>query len=732
MVFDYDEAGKILSNLFFVGVEYRNKKGELVSGVIFMPTRDELAKIESFNDYQINGIIHGIITEKAKFDIENKAMEIYGTRINLTWKGLLALMTRFGREKEARKAATDKLRPVIEKAGFKISAEDIFDVILTPTEKVLNEYFWDLEITDLKVRTMMDLSEYKMLFRLIAKTRNARYEFKDSGSMDKVDDILSRLMYTASYHIRKLDSILGHIGNLARDRGYNVVADTPYLNEIYRIILEKTHAEAGIRITLTGQKTEKEVENRVQVSVVADKGRLRIPVDVVARRLADADVTKGEVSVYGKTISYNSTYSLEEAEDALLQAEKVAEVIREIIEEYKALKEERRKEVTLTTESIVALYLAKEIGLSPVNVEALIGRQEGILYTTVARVLKKLDPEAYGEIKKRAEFWGDRSVIKSRRYDVLRVLTEKGYVTLTKKGDVLINGKEMTKLLMSVGFPFTAAKDLETSVFGEILRWSEVYTDEKLDKEGYYTPEFVSKMIQVGARVPLEAAMKVWDDIPGPLKLYYLIENTRAIEEIIRNPEFRAKTKPFHGILVEKILKQGNVGLATALAAVTDPSIVGTDKYEVVAISDSYAVDLGKHLVVLYARTGDGDTYFLVADKDKKKGILVKADNMAEAVELAEMQWSEVLEELDFLRRLSKSEKSVRVEEIEFWWLRGYKIPMVLLFRDLRVPEDIPHDMVLGSVAIPAFKGISKVVMQAVEERKREEERIRRGLEEYA
>ena len=743
---DYDKAVEKLVKYLPIRVMY-TRGSRTVHGYALNPTPKERERIKEYDKQHVDVILWSIARAVTRLDFERNTAKLYGLEIPLTEKGVYLLAKALDRWDEALKYVRERAKELIkywvwyDKLEKVTDASDGIQLKIKPEEfeKAVTSHAGKGEPGVFKVNNVtIDVSlDADLTYRLSITVRGENIAFYKEKWYDKdfrrtLVESLGSLLYDAIDYTVKYAPLVAHTKKLATLYGYNVKESYGYYMP-FSLRLEKTHKNANIRLVL--DMPEKIKEARAVLTVAVDKGLRRINAGAVREYLSRRGINEGNIDVYGKTIRYTLEYQIDDLEEALVAGEKVAEALTDFLVEYERKLKTIKVATPIDTEAYVALYLAKNLAGMSLNIEELIGRPEGVVYSTVARVLRNLDPKIINELKRESWYWGDRGYLRNG-YRVAKYLFKYGYVTVDKEGNVLVNGKNVVELLEKANLPAPIGVQVESSILTAYLDYlhDKAYASRKsltdiLREMGYVTPEFVSKLISLDRLPSLDLLLDEYESKP----IWWHLDDARKIllvqsgvyyklEEILNNDRLIELFKPYKELIIRQASKSDEVLLLRSILAF-DPGVIGVaGDVKLHEEAKMLAIDAGDYLVVPYRveePKADADKWFLVFRKQDKLGIMVKAKTVSEAVEHAPQAFSDARRELAGIKKAWGDKVKLTKEQY-----RGSGYSLVWLYVEHVTSLDIPHERYGPFIRVVATPGLKQVLDSELERLTRKEEEL--------
>jgi hypothetical protein len=659
-----DEYGKILIKYVPLPVRYVGRK-EIKDGYAIFPSEKEIEKITEIDSHPVSTVLTEVVNKHIKFNDEEQSVELFGEKFSLDTEKYITLLDRLGRTDEKEKFIEKKVRDVIGE-GYEVRADIFGEVtIKLNSSKVKTELAKNL-LNDMTIRMRGSLTSDKWSVTVNHPLLNFKYT--TNGTYEELPEIIDKVYEEIG---RKLDNYMGHIAEIVSFtksiEGELDVEPVEYYyygegNPSYRI-RTKDGFEMHVTVTDKGK--------RIFMRYSVDVGRRKLTDDIFKKLLYGIPGLK-EYRVYksGRTV----TISLEpENQDLLLSYVIGKEVVgrtRKLLEAYDQYKE-TVKEVTgkLSPEHYMALYLVRHVLLRSFDAQLLTGRDEAVLYSAVGRIVRKLSPDEYRELKEYYAYERASPLVAGANR-VFEILVKKGYITLDMSGEVLLNRKEFIKLLKDLGVPHHEAVEVNDELAGEYLR--------RLDYEGrgqefLKSPEIIKIAIErTYIDVPLEYLVKeyygrpVWKLLDSNTRSLWIEKKARPeyLYRILTNEEYK---KIFDEELdqIKKKLIEMNWNLGTKYLAKYEPNIIsGTGNVKLIETDKMIGIDGGDFILQVTGvkeLSSDSEKRFIVFHKKEGIGFPLKAITVEDAVSKARKLYPQLKSEIEELKKLEMERPEVRL-----------------------------------------------------------------------
>jgi len=650
-----------LAEYFPVAVNYRADV-HTHEGYLFLPAGDEPARVESYLGHEeiLEELLKRAVKGMGLYDASNYAITIGGRTYKFDEVSFVRVLDMLGLWSEARRIIARRLAESVADVGGAKHAppEDPYVVLRGGPQDFgvdMPEGYRDV-VFEFKVETAV--YKYPMV-EVEFSARGGRLGLglrREAGSPGAVKDVIAGILREVKAKVEAWKPAIDPIIEAAKGRGYEV---SPGEEETPVYMLRKGDISVLVRVKDGGRAV-------YHFSISKEIGRR----DISEYEIKAADEAYGhlisDVSVYGgRARVYGRVEGARSPEEVFIAVESISRSIDGLIRRYDEAKAGAKARVPkASTEMAVALHLLR---LWPyhVNPDEVIGRDWGFIYTSVGRLLKRLDPEAFKRLKKRGELFR-KPYMEEWPRDVARVLVEKGYVRLTPEGEVVVGGSTLRELLRSTGyFKEDVVEGLNFRVAARIaeLLMPEGPTPDAYEKLGLATPQAVKVLIFGGGGelVPPEVlawrfgGKTLWEQLePGPKK-YYVAHYADAHQLYRMLTVYRDTFGDVSELALKTLVKRSR-SLATKYLAENAPHLIASGKPELYETDDGFAGVKVGGFVAQVAAIGvlepGARKVFAVYHVERKVGFLVPARTVEEAVAKAEAAYPKFMEEFKKLMEM--------------------------------------------------------------------------------
>jgi len=620
------------------------ENGKLHEGYLYIPTKEDLSKIKRmilderlFERMLEEIIVAGIDTKKASITIGNRTYKFDD-------ESFVNILTKFALDEIARGYLSEKVREVTN--DIKQEAETNITEIVKNLEKYkdthisvefdIHNWIFPAVFMNFKIlNERMNITVTKML-----NTKNLKED-----AIKSIQQVKQRII-----------NIIPHIEtffDIATKKGYQIEVGKTSLtfSESMRQVywLRKNNTTLFINLFEDGN-VEVEYSYKYNTSEIKKK----IPIEQLEKQIEehiyktlntkptiryDRDTKTIEISALLKT-------NINDLSNVLDKLESINNI---------EIKPDRK---TIPEELIVASYLIKFVDEYYPN--TVLNITDGEIVTGIKKIVKKIDPELYEDIRKGRIYGILHSV------HILRALAEKRYISLTPEGDIVIKGKTLKEILQSTGNTTpTEINSINRGVFNVLFTW--IFEGRKLTYEEIkdiipITPTTVSMLMERYVVHPSLLAAEyngkpIWEQLDKSLKEEYifrvLIDSEKLYDILTKYNEL------FPDIVNEGIQRLVEIDpqLGTKYLALYRPELI--TKQEVIPYKDgdffgilknNFAVEVLK----ITSLNPDSEKIFAVYRIDKRIGIPIKARTVEEAVSKIQPIYDNIIKEIENLRKLDK------------------------------------------------------------------------------
>ena len=394
------------------------------------------------------------------------------------------------------------------------------------------------------------------------------------------------------------------------------------------------------------------------------------------------------IKISGKTLTVTINLDPHNLKGELKNVEEVARGLRESIDTIIAERKKVQEKVGISTETAVAIFFYNTFSTSEIDFEKVTGRPERTMYSIIAKLYSRLEPDSYKGIK------NDKySSIKDSKYSISYSLIEHEYITVGDNGDVLVNGKKASKLFESLGFIPTVAESMESEMLAKIVDATNGKILLKLASNGRLPEKVIRAALNRNVLTYTDIlvqevgkGMRLWNLIPDRMKHEVISKMpTYQLRKILLNEDFRTIFSDSIDAIIETVLEDLEPNLSTYVIYMYHPKAIGIPRNaKLFQSGDFIGIKTGSHIVqVITDKVPDPTSVkkFVVYREDKKIGMPIRARNIFEAVSVAIEKYDEYLSEIEKIKGLDKrvlSEKGIYYVERKPADGEEYRIPTLL------------------------------------------------------
>jgi len=637
------------------------ENGKLHEGYLYIPTKEDLSKIKRmilderlFERMLEEIIVAGIDTKKASITIGNRTYKFND-------ESFINILIKFDLDEIARGYLSEKVREVINDIKQELEKLiNITEVVKSPEKykdtKISIEFDthnWIFPAVFMKFKILnerMNITVTKML-----NTKNLKED-----AIQSIQQVKQRIV-----------NIIPHIEtffDIATKKGYQIeVGDTSlafsesmrqtyWLRKNNTTLLINLFEDGNVEVEYSYKYNTSEIKKNIPIEQLKEQieGHIFKTLNAVPDVRYDRETKTIEIFVPLKT-------NINDLSNVLDKLESINNI--EIKPAHK----------TIPEELIVAAYLIKFVDEYYPN--TVLNITDGKIATGIKKIVKKIDPELYEDIRKGRIHGILHSV------HILRALVEKKYIGLTPEGDIVVKDKTLKEILQSTGKTTPAEiNSINREVFRALFTW--IFEGRKLTYEEIkdimpITPSTVSMLMERYVVHPSLLAAEyngkpIWEQLDKSLKEEYMFRVLRDSEKL-----FDILTKYnelFPDIINEGIQRLVEIDpqLGTKYLALYRPELI--TKQEVIPYKegDFFGILKNNFVVEVLEITSlnpDSEKKFAVYRIDKRIGIPVKARTVEEAVSKIQPIYDNIIKEIENLRKLD--EEGITINRTSY--LSGWK-----------------------------------------------------------
>ena len=691
---------------------YINKKRV---GLIVNPTDEEIDTILSSNEYPISTLlenylklrryIHLLIRENVSVDKETYTSDLFGVRITNTMDEYIKLLDYLGKYDEMEeiiRSQVETLRNTLESNGIKVVDESVslYSVVLSldPNTVFTSNSGVDPVLRNGEIEIVIETEKSTLKTRnlkVIIKWRSGKLEEKRNLNNRVISTITKEVMETLETAMEKALR-LAEISELVRTtfekHGFDYVFDTTYDGK-YKIKGKQKVKDATVYVTYSFSEDSSLVN--MEGDIVLHRTGYKISPEEIVFKIYDMsnihEDIPSKISVKGTRITGYIELDPEDIDNSLVKAVKSArtlvEAVDAVIRERKAKQQKRKISQEVAVGFFALEYFSHEEGLF----EKKTGRPARTMYSIVSRVLSKVSPPLYNQIRDDKY----RSV-KSSASSVIRELIKHNYITIEPDGNVYINGKPV-KTLLKHFISEDYLDHLNRKLAKEVIMWTGTrkFIKELIDYSSSSRPvstELVNILIEENwintntIRIRGVNGKTIWDILSEDDKKRIISDMpTSSIVEVLSDTELGEIVRDDLDKFIEEGLKRRDPNLSSLIVYKFYPKAIGlTGKERLEKTKDFIGIRLGLYTlqVVVTPETLDRNKWksFILYRNDKKLGMPVKAKTMIEALSKGMKQYDDYLREVELVKSISYmiSKRDIYYREIEVGYKSGYKIPLLI------------------------------------------------------
>lgn len=682
-IFENDKKARPLSmeidpytvaEYFPVEVMYE-KGGRERIGYLFRPSNRDMEKVTKINMESINEILSAVLEESAEYSFKDNTVTIGSRTYRFDETSFFNVMTRvFGMKPSeyiAKKIVA--LLPDELRGKAKVDPSSIYRKVEITLK--LGEYGEELPEEFANAVIALDFISDSSMYPDVIISASMRHDALliedvrtrvDVGELRRgINRVLGRIASFAVKHKEHVMEIMELKNKTSLSVKTATIFDGPKTYPGY--IMDGEGKRITIALTDDGY--------RARAAAWEDVSRREIPERLVVEELEKngVDVSNIKITSYGgmlkAEVHLNNAVS---AWDVYNLVEKISTSLKSAVAKYDSMKRvAKAKAERITPEHVVAIYLLNEFLFADINPDLVIGRSKTYVYKTTADILRRLDPERYRELRIHYRS-SSNAVLVEGLYDVIDLMMDKKYLTISDNGDVLLNGKPVVTLLKEVntGLPENVLKGYNDYLLVRLVSRRMVSTGTSdLRKLGYAKPEIISTLIRnrMTEINPVILASEyngkpVWRQLSEDVKEKYIkftpIDNLyKILSDNSLQQVFKDSEELILSALVRRDWKTG-----TEYLAKHKPELIGiTDTgYKV----ENGFIHYGNYLVQVVSLDEprrDVEKKFIVYGIKEKIGVPVNATNVGDAVRIVDKEYRKFIDELNRLKKMSELTKSVKL-----------------------------------------------------------------------
>ena len=632
---DVDPEAEVqtVAKYFPVPVTYRDKNGEVVEGYLFMPEPGELRRVYTANTDTVlaralrSGVRHDPRT--LRIAVGDMILEFADE------ESFIKALAHAGKYEDALDIATREVARAlpedIQKRATLKRGEIVVSAKLTDLGAKIPPEFED---TTMKVVIEINPLEYPYV-NVRGHIKGERYAatIETIGPVSKnvVGDIIKREVKKAQKDINSVRDIAREVFEYAAKHGYEafpVSAERTVFGVGKGYMLIKgsrsiTVIRVGRFIHTTGQVRrsvgDREIDPRHLYRF------LRKSLDLITMNIEDGVVT---VNVAESGVALNKV-------DFMLDT--VEKALDKFLSEFDtAAKTARRRIPKVTPEHAAAYYLLVVSGY-PVSSQAALGRKlkhvEGVIEETLKNV-------------KVRSTWLLPDEVVSDANAVVTALIEGGFIDLTPKADVVINGKRFDDLIRDFGVTIPEKEREDTirkaATIVANVKFGAPPKVSKLKSAGFLNPESIAALVRkTDVVIPPKALTRkygegtIWDALDDETKTLIIERATRDhLYEMATNPAFSDK----HEEIVKALISEDRFTGTDYLGRYEPGVISEKDRLRVVngfIVEGDYAITVTK----IDSLTKDSIKEFAIVARRYGISGNVRARTIEEAIEAFEKEY---------------------------------------------------------------------------------------------
>jgi len=657
-------------------------------GYLFLPEKKDFEKIQKFGNHE--EILGAIISRNMKngniIDEKNTSITIGNRTYKFTEPAFARAVERFDWEvannfllkklSEAVPSNIGKRRWSETYANSELMIEgdpDSFNIKLPDEYKDLKMLL--VIVTNPSAYPEVNIDAIVANKRLHLKINNYK------SSIDTVKDDISKVLQMVKEKVESLKPTVDMVFEAAEKRGYKIAPQIADPLEAKYFLTKETPVyrlkKGNINIVLA----------------VDDKNTINIDYEI-KKDIKRREITTDRVLSYlkGQKIGYNlrllprllivegkerGVQSVDNVFDAI---ESIDKTLDRMIADFDKEKEETKKKIQIPSDELATALFLVDYATSGINIEEISGRNRSFIYTTIAKVIKQIDPTLYEDLKKR-KLMSEKPIIKDSLYTITESLLKKGYIKISPDGEVVINDKTtLREILKQTGY-FTDLhiNDINTNVVAKLIDIKimsepyETYLD--YEKLGLATPKLMSIIINnLGYSIPPSVLMKeyngktIWEQLDVATKEKYITKRAWAEDLYQILTDYREAFKDYHDPALKRLTRLG-WSMATEYLAKYEPKLI-TNENELQLYKDESGF-VGIRMGDFVAQIGDNDKIkqgenklFIVYGINEKVGVPVTAKTVEEGVsKVAPIYQNFITKEFAKLKEL-EAQGEVRIWEM--------------------------------------------------------------------